>query len=271
MMSDRRPDGSVLFAGITIAFAVVAFAVVIVVAVTTSTESAGTGRTGAEGAEVVDFDDGATADPNADADTIVADAAIAMGDVTSVEFELDRGGAPVFIDQFESIALDSMIGQFVVPGRAAAALDVEVDGSLNTRIGAVAIDDEVWISNPVTGDFETLPTGYDIDPSKFFDPEGGWQPLLANLTEVELVAIDDRGGERYHIRGVAPADQVENITVGLVEDQDVPADLWIHPSSSLVTALEFVTTIDGDESTWVLELGRYGEEFTIEPPENVTT
>ena len=78
-----------------------------------------------------------------------------------------------------------------------------MNDNLATRLGAVAVADEVWISNPVTGDFETLPAGYDIDPSKFFDPKNGWQPLLAKLQNVTMVGIDDRGGERYHITGTA--------------------------------------------------------------------
>jgi lipoprotein LprG len=156
-----------------------------------------------------------------------------------------------------------------VPGQAQAQLDVTVNGDLATRLGAVAIDDEVWISNPVTGDFETLPAGYDIDPSKFFDPEGGWRPLLASLQDVTLVGIDDRGGERYHLRGTAPAEQVSNITVGLVSGQDVVVDLWIHPQTSLVTAAEFDTELEDGIATWKLELSRYGDEFVIEPPANV--
>src|SRR5690606_13436830 len=219
--------------------------------------------------EVVDLDDGAEADPDADVARVVADAAAAMAGVRSVEFRLDRSGAPIFIDQFESLALDSLIGQFTIPTRARAQLTVTVDGNLTTEIGAVAIDDEVWISNPVTGDFETLPPGFDIDPSRFFDPEGGWQPLLANLRDVELVGVDDRGGDRYHVRGTAPAAEVQNITVGLVRDQDVPVELWIHPGTSLVTRAEFATTIDGSDSRCVLDPGRYGESFTIRPPANV--
>jgi lipoprotein LprG len=213
--------------------------------------------------------DGAVADPAADPHDIASSAAAAMSTVNSVEFRLRRGGAPIFIDEFERIALDSLRGQFSVPGKAQAELEVTVNGNLATRLGAVAVDDEVWISNPVTGDFETLPAGYDIDPSKFFDPENGWQPLLANLQDITLVGIDDRGGERYHIRGTAPAAQVSDITVGLVQGQDVGVDLWIHPDSRLVTAAEFETTIDGNRSQWELELDRYGDAFTIEPPANV--
>jgi lipoprotein LprG len=224
---------------------------------------------GDDAGDEVDADDGATADPSAEATAIAASAAEAMAGVTSVEFELERGGAPIFIDEFERIALDSLRGQFAVPGRAQAELNVTVNDNLATRLGAVAVDDEVWISNPVTGDFETLPSGYDIDPSKFFDPENGWAPLLGSLQDVTLVGVDDRGGERYHITGTAPAEQVSNITVGLVQGQDVAVDLWVHPDTFLVTAAEFETTIGDARSDWALELARYGDEFRIEPPANV--
>lgn len=212
-------------------------------------------------------DDDASADPAADPSTVLADAAQAMGAVTSVEFSLERGGAPVFIDEFDRLALDAMRGQFQVPNRAQAELTVTVEGDLATRLGAVAIDGEVWLSNPVTGAFEPLPPGYDLDPSQFFDPAGGWRPLLANLRDVELVEIDDRDGERYRLRGVAPAADVENITVGLVRDQDVTVELWIHPTSSLVTSAEFLTGTDDERSDWRLDLDRYGETFTIVPPD----
>ena len=106
-----------------------------------------------------------------------------------------------------------------------------VSGNLATKLGAVAIDDEVWISNPVTGDFETLPAGYDIDPSRFFDPKAGGSRSSRTSTTSNSSSIDDRGGERYHVRGVADADDVRNITVGLVRDQDVAVDLWVHPST----------------------------------------
>jgi lipoprotein LprG len=272
-MTARRSDGPALFAAGATAIAAVAFVATLAIALTVDGDPSGTDASAAEdasGQAPVDLDDGAVADPDADPAVVVDESAAAMAAVTSVQFELERRGAPVYIDEFESIALDSLIGQFEVPTRAQAQLTVTVDGDLTTQLGAVAIDDEVWISNPVTGDFETLPDGYDIDPSRFFDPEGGWQPLLANLDDVTMVGIEDDGGDRYHVRGVAPAEQVQDITVGLVEDQDVTVDLWIHPGTMLVTRAEFETTIDGAESQWVLELDRYGDDFTIEPPENVS-
>ncbi len=272
-MTARRPtDATAVFAVAAVVLAA------IMLAVTTAVAAGligvpGTQSTGASGdvPGAPADSDGATADRDADPDVVVQTAAEAMREVTSVEFELERTGAPVFIDQFERIALDELRGQFTVPNLAQAELTVTVNDNLVTKLGAVAIDSEVWISNPVTGDFETLPDGYDIDPSKFFDPENGWRPLLAELRDVELVGVDDRGGDRYHLRGVAPAAQVREITVGLVRNQDVEVDLWIHPSTYLVTAAEFTTVIDGAESDWVLALDNFGDEFTINPPENVSS
>ena len=275
MTARRRLDGPATFAVVATALAAVALAVTVVVAAQTRADRtiAGGGysfdQNDTPAAGPVDLNDGPAANPDADPGEIAQESAEAMAGVTSVEFRLERSGAPVFIDQFEKLALDDLLGQFTVPTRARAQLTVTVEGNLITKLGAVAIEDEVWLSNPVTGDFETLPAGYDIDPSKFFDPEGGWQPLLANLFDVELIGIDDRGGDRYHLRGTAPAAEVRNITVGLVRDQDVPVELWIHPGTMLVTRAAFTTVIDGGESRWVLDLDRYGEQFSISPPENV--
>lgn len=271
-MTDRRRDGASLFATISVALCGVAALVLgglIAAGWSRSSGFAQEPTLGPGSGETVDLDDGAVADPDVDPAALLQRSATAMAAVGSVEFRLRRDGAPVFIDQFEKIALDSLRGQFTVPTRAQAELTVTVDGNVTTKIGAVAIDEEVWISNPVTGDFETLPAGYDIDPSRFFDPENGWQPLIANLSAIELVGIDDRGGERYHVRGVASADDVRNITVDLVRDQDVTVEFWIHPTTALVTAAEFATVIDGAESQWELDLAGYGQSFTIDPPENI--
>ncbi len=203
-----------------------------------------------------------------DAALLQEQSAEAMGNVTSVRFGLTRTGAPVFIDGAQSIALDNIDGRFSIPGSADALLGVTVSGSLRTELGAIAIDDEVWLSNPTTGRFETLPPGFDIDPSLFFDPQDGWRPLIAGLTDVAVVGEEQRqDATRYHLTGTAPAERMQAITAGLVSGQDVDLDLWLHPVTAEVTAVEFSTEFDGAVSDWVLELTEYGETFDISPPE----
>ncbi len=203
-----------------------------------------------------------------DAELLQEASAEAMGEVTSVRFGLARTGAPVFIDGAQSISLDNIDGRFSVPGSADAILVVTVAGSLRTELGAVAIGDEVWLSNPTTGRFETLPPGFDIDPSLFFDPVGGWMPLISGLTNVVVVGEENRNdATRYHLTGTAPADRMQAITAGLVSGQAVDLDLWLHPVTAEVTSVEFSTAFNGDVSDWVLELSEYGETFDISPPE----
>lgn len=191
----------------------------------------------------------------------------AMGAVTSVRFEVERSNAPVFIDQVESIALNTILGTFEVPGSANAILQVTVNDSLNTELGAIAIDEEIWLTNPVTGQFETLPPGFDIDPSLFFDPVNGWQPLIAELTDVNFVAQQERDdGTRYHLTGTSPAERIQSITAGLVRGQDVELDLWVHPVTGVVSELEMSTVFEGAQSDWRIMLTEYGEDFDISPP-----
>lgn len=203
----------------------------------------------------------------ADATTILDASSTAMSKVTSVRFDLRRSGADVYIDQFESLALDRIKGRFSAPGSADAVLSVTVDGSLKTELGAVALGGQVWLSNPVTGKFEVLDTGYDIDPATFFDPQRGWGPLMHTLTDVVLVGVEDRGGKRYHVRGVGPAAQMEIITAGLVVDQDVTIDFWLKRDTALVTAAEFSTVFEGKTTDWVIGLRDYGGDFEIKAPD----
>ena len=101
-MNPRRPNGPVLFAELTLVAATTALVGVVAYAFAADPPAASeaTAATGepADTADVVDLDDGAVADPDADVTQIVSDAATAMADVTSVEFRLDRSGAPIFID-----------------------------------------------------------------------------------------------------------------------------------------------------------------------------
>ncbi len=203
----------------------------------------------------------------AEVNRILTASSAAMGDVTSVRFALDRSGAAVFIDEFESIALDKLKGRFSAPGSADAVLTVTVDESLKTDLGAVAIGGKVWLSNPVTGKFEELKTGYEIDPATFFDPEIGWGPLMTELSDAVLVGVEDRGGKRYHVRAVAPAERMEIITAGLVRDQDVTIDFWLKRDTALVTAAEFSTVFRGKTTDWVFELSHYGDDFDIKVPD----
>ena len=204
----------------------------------------------------------------ADAEVLIDTAAAAMAEVRSVRFDVERSGDPVYIDTVESIELDAVVGRFSAPADADAIVRVTIDGDLVTELGAVALGPDIWLSNPITGDFEPLPPSYDIDPSRFFDPTGGWQPLLAGLSDRTLVA----DGDTYLVRGVAPQAELRRVTAGLVRADDVIVDLWLDPHTALVERVEFSVTDDRyGTSVWRIDLTDYGVSFAIEAPAGVSS
>ncbi len=203
-----------------------------------------------------------------DIDVIIPAASAAVAEVTSVQFALVRSGAPAYIDPLETLSLLELEGRFVTPADADALLTVEVGGALTTQLGAIALGSEAWLSNPITGRFEPLPESYGIDPSLFFDPKGGWKPLLDDLEDPELVGLEELDdGPAYHIRGTAPADRIQRVTANLVTGQDVLIDVWVDPVTALIDAVEFDTVLGGETSSWALTLTGFGEPYEILPPD----
>jgi len=199
-----------------------------------------------------------------DGPTIALAAADALNEVESVTFTLTPSGAPAFIDASGAMAVVSAKGRAIVPDAADALIVVAVGGgALKTEVGAVAIGDEAWWSNPLTGEFEPLPPEFNIDPRQFFDPQNGWRPLLLELAEPTFVGEEDG---LYHLSGTASAERIAVVTAGLVQDQTIPIDVWVDPVTALPHRVEFTATFDGNETNWLLELSGYNEDYIIEPP-----
>ena len=135
-------------------------------------------------------------------------------------------------------------------------------------IGAIAIDGTIWLSNPITGNWEQAPSQYAFDPTTLFSPEVGWRPLLdGELRNPVLVGLENHDDEqRYHVTGSAPAARIETITAGLVSDQDVDLDLWLDADTGHVLEVLFNAETDAGISSWELRFFDYGDEMNIVPP-----
>lgn len=201
-------------------------------------------------------------------EAVLEAAAEAMGAVEFVRFQIERGGAPVYIDPLDTLNFSLAEGQFAAPSSANAVVTLAV-GNINAQIGAIAIDGTTWLTNPITGEWEDAPPGYDFDPATLFDPELGWKPLLATgLSDVEWIGEEQHNGEtRYHIRAAADENRVALILAGLIRKQSVDLDMWIDPETGHVREAELSTVYEGQTSDWFIEFSEFDESVEITPPD----
>ncbi len=203
-----------------------------------------------------------------ESEPVLAMAAQEMGSVEYVRFKIERSGAPVYIDNLDTLNFALAEGQFAAPSSANAVVTLAV-GNINAQIGAIAIDGVTWLTNPITGDWDEAPSGYDFDPSTLFDPELGWRPLLANgLSDVVWIGEETKNSEtRYHIRAVADEDRVALILAGLIKKQTVDIDMWIDPETGYVREAELSTVFEDQTSDWYIEFSEFDEPIEIAPPD----
>lgn len=208
---------------------------------------------------------------DADIDMLLETSAAAMGSVDTVRFQIDRGGVPVYIDPTGTLEFKDAVGRFVAPQAADAVVKVAISG-INVQIGAIAIDGTVWLSNPITGQWEPAPSTYAFDPTSLFSPELGWRPLLGGeLREAALVGREEADGvARYHITGVAPQERIETITANLVRNQDVEVDIWLDTETGHVLEARFDAETAAGVSNWTLVFFDYGDDIEIVPPDELS-
>ncbi len=198
----------------------------------------------------------------ADAEVILSEAVATMTAVETLTFELTRDGAPITV---ANLQFDAAEGEYAAPDSAQAVLKVEAAG-ISVEVATIAIGERVWITNPLSQQWEEFPAGTGFNPAIIFDAEVGWKPLLGDdLSAIEL-ADERTGGGEYVITGTVAPERVEVLTARLVRDQAVEVELLIDAETAHVTRVAFDTTGEDGTSEWLLVLSDFGEPVSIEPP-----
>ena len=209
-----------------------------------------------------DDDAGATTTPLPSAEAVLADAAVTMQAVDTLNYEIELTGAPITL---LGVELRGARGQYAAPDASQAVLSAAI-GGLVIELGTIAIGETSWVTNPLTGDWDEYTGSRAFNPAIMFDPELGWRPLLTeDISGARLVTPVE--GENYVVAGTAAGDRVEVLTAGLVESQPVSLQLSIDRTTGHVTRMEFSTAGDAGETRWVLDLSEFGAEVSINPPQ----
>lgn len=208
-----------------------------------------------------------TNDPgDATIEEVLTRSSSAMAGVETALFAVEQTGAAVYIDQDDQIQFSGATARYAAPSSADALIGVTAFG-LSTEVGAVAINGEIWITNPLTGKWEAAPEGLSFDPTVLFAEDTGWAALLTDgLQAPELINENGDNDERHHLRSTIDADRVTTLTGGLVNESSI-LDLWVDAKTGLVHEATFdVETGDGLTS-WRLTVTDYGADVTINKPD----
>lgn len=190
---------------------------------------------------------------------LLESSAIAMAELESASFQMERTGAPVTI---ERMTFDQAAGQYAAPNNARALLGMRA-GDLVVELGTISTGGRTWLTNPLTGDWEVIDPDLAFNPALIFDPETGWPAVLAEVSDPEYVG---RAGDRHHVRGTVPGERIGTLMAGLAAPEPAVLEMQFDVESTRLVRVEFDTTGENGTSSWVIDLDAFDEPVQIEPP-----
>jgi hypothetical protein len=213
----------------------------------------------------------ATPTPPPPATEILEQSAQAMSALRSAHFVIARAGAPAYVDATQLFVFRRAEGDFVAPDSARATVRV-IGPALVTEVSVVAIGDQYWETNPLSGEWVNY-SGFGYNPASLFNADSGLAALMQNdLSDVSWVGLEeleDLPGERlFHLTASAPGQAVLAMTANLVGRGPVLFDWWIEPETYHVLRLRVTEpeTDPADPTVWLIDFDRFDADLTIDPP-----
>ena len=204
-------------------------------------------------------------DTSVDPATLLQRSAAAVQDAGTFHFRLthENGSTPLPL----SLQLTSAEGDFEVPGKLAADVRARAAGSINVSVKVVAIDNQTWITNPFTRDWQRLPGASLRDLADPGTLVTALLPKVQNPTVGEGGAVD--GVQTLKIEGTIDSGELRDALGFARAGHSVGVEAWIGAEDSLPRRIRLKGRLVSDENENVLrqlDLSRFGEPVQINPP-----
>ena len=193
-------------------------------------------------------------------------------------FLIDRDGAPAYLNPDHTLAFGRAEGVYNAPDQARAAIRVIAPG-LVTEVKMVAMGDQYWESDLVSGAWQKLPAGSGFNPAALFDPQSGFQEiLLANTRALQLEGLQELeelpGQPLYSLSGELDGAELFDLSYGLIGPGQLDMRLWIDPETFEVVRIQLDEPAppgeegpDGEKSTlWQVDFWDFDQVETVAPP-----
>lgn len=203
------------------------------------------------------------------AEGVISAAAQRWSQTNTAHFKLDVEGN-AFVDNEQTVALRSAEGDLKRPDSVKATAKMAVS-LVTLDVSMVAIGNQMWITNFVTGKWEIAPADFGYNPAVLFSDTDGIGPVLTQLQSPKLEGDEDVGGHAAHvISGTVAKAAIDKITAGAIETDNAPVKVWISTDKADILKVVIsgaATTAGAEESTWTLLVTDHDKDVTIEQPQ----
>ena len=188
-----------------------------------------------------------------------------MQELKSFSFSLKHEGGGT--ELLPGMIVEEAIGDVVSPDKIAISFSGRFGGRFAFRASLVTLGDESYMTNPLTGAWEAIPTG--VSPLGFFNPTQGIAGMMLQLRQVRLV---DDGGEReeFRLNGVLPAEALAPLLGKTLEGVTVRVELIIDSKDLYLLqarVMGIVTGKDPEDIVRLIVVSAFDEPLLIEAPE----
>jgi hypothetical protein len=204
-----------------------------------------------------------------DTKAVLDSAAKRLDAVKSVHFDAQIDGE-AYIDTSRTVQLKAANGDIVTPDQMQTKIKIGL-GTANVDMSLVALGNDKYQTNPVTGQWGPAQPGFDYSPTVFFEKDKGLSTVLGKLRDVQQLPDEKVDGqETYHLKGTVDRATIEPITSGAIDGDPVATELWITKNTSDLVKLvltEPQTPGKAKPAVWTLTLGKYDQPVTITRPQ----
>jgi hypothetical protein len=212
----------------------------------------------------------ALADEKLDAAAILSNASQRLAETNSLHFTLEIEGT-TYIDESESIQLESAEGDLARPDKVATEFKVSLFGVSTVSIRMITIGESSWTTDLITGNWTEAPPEFGYNPSVLYDNQNGLGPVTGKMTGTKVAGTESIDGQdSWHVTGIASGEIMEPITAGTMAGNEIGVELWIDKETfdiHRVKVVEPKTDDKDDPATWTLNLSEFDEKVTIEAPD----
>jgi len=174
----------------------------------------------------------------------------------------------VYLNSSHTLALRGADGEAERPDRATADAKVTLAGA-NVSVKIIAIGNDEYMTNFLTGNWEPAPAGLNYNPAVLFDPDKGIQGVLDKVNDPRRVGTDDiSGSTAVHVTGTVARAAVEPMTGNAFSSDPIDFAIWVDQSTKDILKIELHDTTTGGApaASWTLQLSQQNQPVTITKP-----